>query len=463
VGVGVDAGRRRWARASAALVAVVLGTGCVPAVEEKPLASLVGTVSAASTLAGCDRAAERIVATADTHLDPACLYTAGVEVRASDVVLDCRGARIEDPTGSAGRGIWVVAPADVPLANVTVRNCVLKGFLNNVRVSREGFRALAPGAEYDAAFSNVVIENSHLYASRGSGVFVDAYVTGVTLRELEIAGSGSVGVYLEAGSRDNVVERSRIHRNGYADVVPDGLPITIGGLSLRYESTGREGIAIDGSRGNVVRDNVLSGNSAGGIFLYKNCGEYATQRPAQWWPRRYGADDNVIEGNLIHHEKHGVWIGSRMNENQLFMDCSDPAYVSNAFERVHLDYAARNVVRGNAFHEVPYGVRVEDDGARVEDNWFTGADPAALAVLIGTQRRTALLGRPVDGSVVTGNHSQLPDPSPWRWIHPHTGTVFADNRVHGSVLDAGTPAPLVAGVQPPVNPFLFVIRFWAAP
>lgn len=455
--------RRIGARAIAALAATILATACVPDVVEKPLPVLVGAPSASSTLAGCDRAGQRIVATADTHLDPACTYTAGVEVRAADVVLDCRGARIEDTSGSAGRGIWVVAPADVPLSNVTVRNCVLKGFLNNVRVSRDGFRSLAPGAEYDAAFSDIVIENSHLYSSRGSGVFIDAYVSGVTLRDLEIAGSGSVGIYLEAGSRDNVVERNVVHRNGYADVVPGGLPIDLGGLSLRYESTGREGIAIDGSRGNVVRDNVLTANSAGAIFLYKNCGEFVTERPTQWWPRRYGADDNVIERNVIHHEKHGVWIGSRMSENQLFMDCSDPAYVSSAFERVHLDYAARNVVRENAFHEVPYGVRVEDDGARVEGNWFTGADPAAVAVLVGTWRRTEILGEPVDGAVVTGNHSQLPDPTPWRWIHAHTGTTYADNRVHGDVLDAGAPAPLVPGTQPTVNPFLFVIRFWAAP
>lgn len=450
-------------RASSAFV-LVFALGCVLPWTERPLDSLVGAIDPGSTLAGCDRADQRIVVTTSTHLDPACTYTKGVEVRASDLVLDCRGGRIEDPSGTASRGILIAARSDLRLSNVVVRNCIVHGFLNGVRVTREGWKTLAAGAEYDAAFSNVMIENTHIYATRGSGVFVDGYVTGVTLQGLEIAGAGSVGVYLEAGSKDNVVERSTIHHNGFGDVVPDGLPINLGGLQLRYESTGREGIAIDGSRSNRVSDNEIHSNSAGGVFLYKNCGEYATQKPAQWWTRRYGADDNVIERNLIHHEKNGVWIGSRMNENQLFMDCSDPAYLSDTLLRVHRDHAARNTVRDNVLHLVDQGVRVEDDGARVEGNWFTGDDASeAQAVLLGTERRMAVLGEAVTGSAVTGNHAARMGATPFRWIHAHAGTIDTDNRVHGDVMDPGTPVALEPGVQPIVNPFLFVIRFWLAP
>jgi parallel beta-helix repeat protein len=130
-------------------------------------------------------------------------------------------------------------------------------------------------------------------------VFVDGYVSGVVLRDLEIAGAGGVGVYLEAGSRDNVVTRCDIHDNGYGDVDPAGIPIVIGGVTFRYLSTGREGIAIDGSRDNRILRNRIARNSAGGIFLSKNCGEDFTSRPAQWWERRYGADGNVIVRNDI--------------------------------------------------------------------------------------------------------------------------------------------------------------------
>jgi parallel beta-helix repeat protein len=452
---------RRSIGGGVTLLALVLG--CVPAIEETPLPSLVGELDPASTPIGCDRAAERVTLLASAHLDPACTYSGGFELRASDVTLDCRGARIEDPSGAGSRGILVASPADRALANVTVRNCVLKGFLNGVRVTREGFESLPAGAEYDAAFSNVAIENLHVYATRGSGVFVDGYVTGVTLRQLEIAGAGSVGVYLEAGSRDNAVERCAIHHNGFGDVVPEGVPIDLGGLRLRYESTGREGIAIDGSRGNRIARNEIHSNSAGGIFLYKNCGEFATQRPAQWWTRRYGADDNLIEDNLVHHEKNGVWIGSRMNENQLMMDCSDPAYVDEPLIRVHRDRAAGNVVRANAFYAVGQGVRVEDDRSRIEGNWFFGEDPAAQAVLVGTGRRTAALGEPVTSTTIAGNHAVTPNAQPFGWVHGHAGTTYDDNRVHANVFDAGVPVALAPGVQPVVNPFLFVIRFWLEP
>ena len=429
--------------------------GCVPA-GERPLATLVGTLAPDSELAGCDRADEAITVVANTHLDPACVYTKGLAIRASDVVLDCRGARIEDVAANRSRGIVVASPSDQALSGVTVRNCVVAGFLNNVRVTREGFKSLAAGAEYDAAFSDIVIENSHLYASRGSGVFVDGYVSGVTLRDLEIAGSGSVGVYLEAGSRGNVVANNRIRANGFGDVVPEGVPFDLGGVPYRYRSTGREGIAVDGSRNNEI-----VGNSAGGIFLYKNCGEFATEEPAQWWPRRYGADGNRIEGNTIQDEGTGVWIGSRMAANQIFMDCSDPAYAANPFLRIHRDYAADNRIAANTFVNTTFGVRVEDDGNAIEDNSFVSDADGAQAILIGTKNRTTLLGEPVDATTIAGNHALIPgNATPYRWIHGHTGTTFENNVVHVQAADAGAEVALVQGTQPRIDPFLFVIEFW---
>src|SRR5262249_13833436 len=148
-------------------------------------------------------------------------------------------------------------------------------------------------------------------------------------------------------------------------------PFEIGGTEFRYLSTGREGIAVDGSRNNQIRRNRLARNSAGGIFLYKNCGEYITQKPNQWWQRRYAADGNLIEANTISDEPNGIWIGSRMEENQIFLDCSDPVYVSGPISRIHLDYAAHNVVRRNRLTRVDNGIRVEDDGNRIEKNRFT--------------------------------------------------------------------------------------------
>jgi hypothetical protein len=79
-----------------------------------------------------------------------------------------------------------------------------------------------------------------------------------------------------------------------------------------------------------VTRNTLQGNSAGGIFLYTNCGEYVHSRPERWFPRRYGADDNVIAGNRFRGGVNGVWVGSRMGESTLPMDCSDVPTTSPA-------------------------------------------------------------------------------------------------------------------------------------
>lgn len=454
--------RGRWVALTLALAgAVVLVAACDPVYEERPVSPLVGSPAASSQLAGCDRADSVVVATADTHLDPACTYSKGIEVRASGVTLDCQGATIESPAGAGGRGILVATPADVPLHDVVIRNCLVKGFLNSLRVTREGFKSLVAGHEYDTPTSAIVVENSHLYRSRGSGVFVDGYVSGVTLRQLEIAGSGSVGIYLEAGSRDNVVEDNLVYDNGFGDVKPEGVPLE--GTNIRYHSTGREGIAVDGSRNNVIRGNRIVHNAAGGIFLYKNCGEYATQKPQGWWTRRYGAEGNLIESNEIGGGSGagptGVWVGSRMAENQLFMDCSDPVYVTSASTRIHLDRAAGNVVRDNSITGFTHGVRVEDDGNRIEANRIVGTDPAGEAVLIGTKYRTEVLAQPVAGTEVVDNQSTVDgNPSPYRWIHGHTGTTFSGNQqVDGSQF---VPSQLVAGQQPTMNPHLFVIDFW---
>jgi Right handed beta helix region len=443
---------------AAAVVAVMLvvGAACVPPHRDSPIDPVVGALDPASRLLGCDHAAQRLVVAGPTHLDPSCTYTGGVDISTSGATLDCRGARIEAGPGAAGPGILIDTPATAALADVTVRNCIVKGFSNNLRVRRSGFKDLVEGAEYDAATSGILIERSHFYDSAASGVFVDGFVTGVTLRDVEVSGSGSVGVYLEAGSKDNVVEDSTIHHNGFGAVTPEGVPIVVAGTELRYESTGREGIAIDGSRDNVVRDNWISYNSAGAIFLYKNCGEDATTKPDSHWVRRYGATGNVISGNLVSTEKNGVWIGSRAAENQVFMDCSDPAYIDEPLRRVFLDPASDNTVTANSFLYVSYGVRVEDDRTTVTDNFFSSSTAGDRAVLVGTKERTAVLDRPVTGTVIAGNRADIPgNATPYTWIWDHTATTFSDN------LSNGTPAPLTEGTQPPINPFLFAIRVWA--
>lgn len=409
-----------------------------------------------SVLIGCASADTAITVTVTSHLDPACTYTRGLTITASDVVLDCRGARIVDTAGNRSRGIAVTMANDAPVHDVTIRNCRIEGFVNTIRVTKPDHRLLPAGAEYAHPSADIVIEHNRLSVSRGSGIFVDAFVTGVTVRDTEITGAGSVGIYLEAGSKDNVIEDNTIVNNGYGDVKPEGLPFSLAGLDYRYLSTGREGIAVDGSRDNVIRNNLIASNSAGGIFVYKNCGEFVTQKPASWWTRLYGPTGNLIEGNTIVDAPNGIWVGSRQAENQTFMDCSDTPYAALDFQVYYRDFATDNVVHGNAFGDVQYGIRVEDDRTTVAGNVFAGGDADDLAVVVGTQWLT-MLGEPVDGVVVTGNESTIPGATtPFQWIHDPSDTVDSGN------LAGGAPSALVEGTQPPIDPFLFVKSFWPA-
>jgi parallel beta-helix repeat protein len=440
------AGRIRSALVFAAAASLLL-SGCDPDRSPRP--------APGSELVGCGRAGERVALTADAHLDPSCDYTAGFDIATSDVILDCRGARIRGEPGNGRRGIEIEAPEGADLANVTVRRCRVEGFLNGIRVTREGFRDLEPGAEYLNETRDITIEDSWVEASHGVGIFVDGYVSDVTIRDTVITRTGSAGIYLETGSRRNRVERNWLLDNGYRENGPDGELFRLDGVDFWFWGVGREGIAVDGSYENVIRLNTFSGNSAGGIFLYKNCGEYPDS--PRYFERRTPSDDNRIEGNVFLGGRDGVWVGSRMGENTLPMECTDPAYLEGAFQRIVLDYAADNVVRGNVFHDVTHAIRVEDDGTRVEGNVFLADSADHHAVLVGTPHRTEVLDRPVRGTVIRGNVAAIAgNPSPYRWIHGQEDTRFAWNFADGRVADFCEGEPV------PRRPFIFVIALTLA-
>jgi parallel beta-helix repeat protein len=426
--------------AVAALVAVVALVACEPLPPPEQ----------GSVLIGCERADERVEVTVTSHLDPSCVYTLGFDITTSDVTLDCQGATIRSAPGAGGRGILVATPVDTPLQGVTVRNCTVEGFLNSLRITRDGFRTLPAGEEYENGTADIVVERSVFRDSRGVGIFVDGYVEGVTLRRNQVRGAGSSGIYLETGSRRSHVESNTLLVNGYRENGPGGQPFSFAGIDLWFWGIGREGISVDGSYENTIVGNAFLDNSAGGIFLYKNCGEYP-DRPV-YFERRYPSEHNLIEGNVFLGGTNGVWIGSRMGENTLPMDCTDPAYIDEPLRRVVLDRANDNTVRGNRFVDVTYGIRVEDDGNRIEANTFEGATPDRHAIIVGTPLRTTVLGRPVAGTELVGNVSTITgNAQPFRWVTAHDGTTEDGNLANGA------PAALCEGVEPPRSPFVFVI------
>ncbi len=301
----------------------------------------------------------------------------------------------------------------------------------------------------------MLIERSQVSGSRGVGIFVDGYVTRTTIRDSSVTGAGSSGIYLEAGSADNVVTRNSILQNGFRENGPGGSVFTFNGVRFRFWGIGREGISIDGSRRNLVFGNRFEGNSAGGIFLYTNCGEYVNSRPERWFERRYGAEDNVLLANRFKGGVNGVWVGSRMGESTLPMECSDRPYGTRS---VTLDRAARNTLVANRFEDVTYGVRVEDDHTKVVANRFAGPDATHHAVTIGTPDRTTVLGRPVRGTILVANSSSIAgNPNPYRWVEGHVATVVAFNRA------LGKPVGICQGKTLPRGPFVMTLALALEP
>jgi hypothetical protein len=409
------------------------------------------------TVACTAAGAERTVLTASARLDPRCVYRAGIDITASNVTLDCRGALI-DGTDQSGTGILVHVPADADLSRVTIRNCRVRGFLNSIRVTRDGFRALPVGGEYVHNVRDVLIEGVEVADSTGVGIYVDGYVVRTTIRNSRVTRAGSSGIYLEAGSAYNVVSGNRLLDNGFRENGPGGRLITFAGAQFRFWGIGREGISVDGSRRNLIARNSFKGNSAGGVFLYTNCGEYVNSRPERYFERRYGADDNVIAGNRFEGGVNGVWVGSRMGESTLPMECSDKPYVKSGLKSISLDRAARNQIVGNRFDDVTYGVRVEDDDTKVAGNVFSAADDTHHAVVIGTPDRTTVLGKPVSGTKLWANTSWIRNNrNPYRWVSGQTGTSVLLNRA------LGRPVGICEGRELPRGPFVMTLAFALEP
>jgi parallel beta-helix repeat protein len=395
-----------------------------------------------SQLIGCESAAERLELTGSSHLDPACVYAGGFEISTSGVTLDCRGALIRPETRTSNRGISIMAPPETELTDVTIRNCRVEGFLNSVRILRDGYKSFARDEEYLHPTSNIVLEKNWFGGSHGVGVYVDAYVSDVIIRNNVITEAGSAGIYLETGSRRNQVEHNLLLDNGFRENGPNGQVFRLSGIDFWFWGVGREGIAIDGSYENTIRHNTFRGNSAGGIFLYKTCGEYPDS--PRYFERRYPADANLIEHNFFWGGRNGVWLGSRLAENTFPMECTDDAYVSTPLRRIVPDYAADNVVRRNSFFDVTYGVRVEDDGNEVSGNRFFAPSADYHAVIIGTPDRTDILGEPVTGTVLRNNSSHIKgNANPYRWIHGHEESEVSRNRALGKRVGIceGEPVP----------------------
>ncbi|TCU14715.1 NosD domain-containing protein [Rhizobium sullae] len=320
---------------------------------------------------------------ANLRLKAACRYTGPLLIDTSNVTLDCNGATI-DATRSRN-GITVEGRG---IRNVTVKNCKVdsaknEGIFIKPPLNAPDMAALPMAQRYDIAPQHVSILDSTVTNSGTAGIYVGNYAESTVIKNTFVANSGSVAVYLDASSVRATIENNTFNRNGFGDPL---------GRSNRRRN--REAIAIDSSAYNTILNNTFSGNSAGGVFLYKNCWErHDSPKQVKRW--QYSSF-NTIRGNRF-TEKVGVWVASRQAKNLTNMNCGDPPLAPGYFR----DYADHNTVTSNVFIGGDIGVIIQDDFTTVKGNRFSKQEQSC--VFLGSELRDSLLGAPIEGTILVGN------------------------------------------------------------
>ncbi|MEM5584473.1 right-handed parallel beta-helix repeat-containing protein [Roseibium sp. AS2] len=374
-------------------------------------------------------------------LETDCRYTQPVIIAHSNVIFDCRGATI---TGLRKRGI-TIRPG---MKNVTIRDCRLDD-TGGVLIEGQTPSDDAASREIARATSSedVVLEHLTITRSYMTGIFVDHYVVGATIRNSIVADGHHVGIYLEHGSQKATVSGNLIRNNGL---------FTNKGIR-RIGPTRREGLSVDGSAYNLIENNIFEDNAFGGIFHYRNCWEFHTANPNSR-PRQQGSDGNVIRGNVFRDMDIGIWVASRQARDLVMWDCGDtspydnpvslklmmknrpwgqsdallgyrfnPELIAGLVDRrapaprwpfptalyLFEDFAKDNLYEDNCFENLKTGIRIEDDGNTVRDNLFIG-DFEYL--YLGSPFRAALLDRPLTGTEIIGNRNVS-----------HAGRTFLQN------------------------------------
>ncbi|MHC1727608.1 MAG: right-handed parallel beta-helix repeat-containing protein [Syntrophobacteraceae bacterium] len=311
-----------------------------------------------------------------------CFFEQPIEISESDTSLDCNGA-VFDGHQKHMNGLRIDSKGR-PLSNIKVENCTFRNFQSSgIRITWSEVDARKGSVQkeiYSRSPTKILINKTNIIGNGGVGVYIDDYVANVTVQDSVIRDSGGVGLYLEHSSRDNRVLNNKFIRNGFG---------------TKTKSHSREAIAVDSSAGNQIVGNLFEQNSAGGVFLYKNCGEQIQdgKNVIRW----QHSENNEIRDNLFNNEKIGVWIASRQSRQLGAWNCGDPPMDAS---RVYFeDFANKNIVIDNTFCGNEVAIRVEGDDNRIVDNRFGSGTKVTVQVPI--TKRAQLLNRPPKGNVIS--------------------------------------------------------------
>jgi len=243
-----------------------------------------------------------------------------------NVVLDGQGRTIDGNCNTQCIGFSITAD------NVVVRNVTLKRFDGGVSITH--------GAS-GVRFENVTITDNVQH-----GIFVDKNSSNFVCSNCKISDNGAMGIYLEYNTHGNVIENSEISFNGFRDKDTGDWVEN----QKNKSKDKREGLAIDSSQGNLVRDTDFFGNALAGITIYRNCGERGIRR--EW-----SANFNTISGGSFSDD---ILIASRQDKDLSTWDCLEP-YIHDG--KFIMDDAEFNVVENVTLSETTKIVIRDDNNS----------------------------------------------------------------------------------------------------
>ncbi len=264
-----------------------------------------------------------------------------VEGKSADGMrVDCNGALIDGEANTVNKNRYTVfirslGETEPEMTNnrpagIEFHNCRIRGSIRiqGLRMTRgangswQSSRSLGHTARAQAAApTRIVFDGLDIVTNHNSAIYVAFGVTHVQIRNSKISGAiGYPAIYLDAESGSNIIENNLI--------------------AARVAN--REQIAIDGSASNIIRNNVFSNIRAGGIFLYRNCGERGIVRHQK-------PEHNIIQGNEFFDgvERKNVpliWVGSRNGKRSF---CAEDAGLPFGSSVDDGDFADENRIEKN--------------------------------------------------------------------------------------------------------------------
>lgn len=310
----------------------------------------------------------------------------------SNTSLDCRGASLSQLSATNDTAITIKPKINKAISNITIANCHVQGYGHAMNIRQKTnpntryLKGMTTLAENQAlAPHDIRIINVSSNGSTASGIFVGDHVYNAHFSDLLIRGSGTVGLYLEFGSQNNIIEDSVFVDNGFRAFKPN-----------------REAIAVDSSANNIIRNNQFIHNGLGGVLLYRNCFEHANDSTrSNHFKRTQSSQNNVIKGNYFDNEPTGVWVASRQSRDLSGFECGAYLMKESGNAKYYLDSAKNNQIIGNTFVAVDNSVVVEDDGTLITGNDFSqaGGVPISVGAVIREQTQYGA----VADTVIKGN------------------------------------------------------------